>query len=715
MDPLGLCLIRASGLLDRPMSRAAVDAVRRDARASLSLEEAVTAAGNAGIVAAPGPLSIARIDTSHLPAIAFLKGGRVVVLEARGPNGTFRIWDPATEQAQDWAAQELDQHYDGHLLLMRATETFAETDSAGQLQTGHWFRGPLWSNRWTYVQVAIAALATNVLGLVSSIFIMVVYDRILPNEAISSLIALAGGVALALLFDLAIRSLRALFIDHAGRRADRTIGRRVFDQLLNMRLSERKGASGDLVATLREFDSLRDVFTSATLVALVDLPFILLFIWVIWLVAGPLAAVPAIIVPLVIVMGLLLQPALSRLVEKSFRDGQAKQTVLVEAVSGLETIKASGADRAMRARWDAALTRGSDHSLRTRGLTQAAMNVTNFLQQSSQVAIVVWGVFLIAEGSLSMGALIAGVILTGRCLAPLGQIAQTLARLQQARAAYRALDRLMSAPVDRPLSRRYLSRPDLKGSIMFEGVSFTYPGADVPTIENVSFAIAPGERVAILGRSGSGKSTLARLLLGLYEPVSGRVLIDETDTRQIDPAELRAAMGAVLQEAWLFAGSVRDNIAVTRPAADDQEILDAAKLAGAHDFLSQHPRGYDLVLKERGESLSGGQRQMLCLARALLGGPKMLVLDEPTSAMDLQSEAALIARLKPALNGRTSVIITHRPQLLALVGRVIVMERGKIVQDVPRSEWAALRTAVKAPQRSNEELAENASQGSVNV
>ena len=331
-----------------------------------------------------------------------------------------------------------------------------------------------------------------------------------------------------------------------------------------------------------------------------------------------------------------------------------------------------------------------------RAVSQFALNATAFTQQMAQVMIVFYGVFLIMEGTVSMGALIASVILTGRTLAPLAQLAQTLTRLNQARTSYRSLDALMKADSERPEGRRWISRPRLDGRIAFENVHFAYPDAMVDTLKGVSFTIEPGEKVAILGRIGCGKSTIARMIIGLYEPKQGSVMIDGTDIRQIDPGDLRRNVGSVLQDVWLFSGTVRDNIAIGAVRPRDDDVLEAARIAGVDDFVSKHPAGYDLFLAERGEGLSGGQRQSITLARALIGRPSILLLDEPTSAMDVQNEAGVIARLREETADRTLVIVTHRTSLLELVDRVIVIDNGKVAADGPRS---ILSRGAAAPQR----------------
>jgi ATP-binding cassette, subfamily C, bacterial LapB len=685
MTALEACLLHAAALLDRPMTLAALQAAQSGAQGAVTLRDAITAAERAGLQAGFGKRKLADFDATLTPAILLLDNDRAVVLEDVAPDGTLAVFDPALGQGVGRIARnKLDTAYSGYALLLRPEHREDIALNAAGRQ-GHWFWSTLAENRWAYGQVVLAAVLANILGLSTSLFIMVVYDRVLPNEALESLIALTVGVGIALVFDFVIKSLRAGFIDRAGQRADMVMGRRIFDQILDLQMRARKGSTGALASTLREFESLRDFFTSATLVAVVDLPFILLFLFVIWVVGGPLVLVPALAVPFVLAVGISVQPILSRLAEKSFADGQSKQGVLVETLSGLETIKSAGAQRRMRARWEEAIARQSDHGLRSRAVTQFAINATAFAQQAAQVMIVFYGVFLITAGTSSMGALIASVILTGRCLAPLAQLAQTLTRFNQARMSYRSLDALMRAESERPEGRAWISRPRLEGQIRFDTVSFAYPDQSNDALRDVSFTIEPGEKVAILGRIGSGKSTIARLMLGLYPPRAGAVLVDGIDIRQIDPGDLRRNMGSVLQDVWLFTGTIRENIAIGAMRPRDADILAAAQIAGVEDFVRRHPAGYDLMLAERGEGLSGGQKQAITLARALVGRPPIVLMDEPTSSMDVQNEAAVIARLKTELAERTLVIVTHRTSLLDLVDRVIVIDQGRVVADGPKS------------------------------
>jgi ATP-binding cassette subfamily C protein LapB len=695
-------LLDASAALECQLTHAMVFNAVSDPNGFLTIPDALSLAEANGVIAAFGKRALGKFDSTLTPSILMLNDNRAVVLH-KVVGTTLVIHDPElgaglTEIAQD----KLAQAYSGYAILMRRDHS--EDLTQRNARRGHWFWAPLAANRWSYVQVVMAAVLTSILGLSTSIFTMVVYDRILPNEATESLVALTIGIGIALSFDFLIKMLRASFVDSAGERADLLMGRRIFDQLLNLQMAERRGSTGAMANTLREFETLRDFFTSATIVAVVDLPFIALFIFVIHLIGGPLALIPAVAVPVVLLLGIAVQPFLGRLARNSAQDGQSKQSVLTETLMGLETIKASGASRHMRARWEQAIARQSRHGGQSRAITQFAMNATAFTQQLSQVMIVFYGVFLISEGVTSMGALIASVILTGRCLAPLAQLAQTLTRINQARTSYRNLDAMMTSESERPENRNWISRPVMQGKITFDDVRFTYPDQLVETLKGVSFTIEPGEKVAILGRIGSGKSTVGRMLLGLYQPSQGAVRVDDVDIRQIDPGDLRRNIGSVLQDIWLFTGTLRENIAIGGIRPSDAAVLEASRIAGVEEFVARHPSGYDMPLGEKGEGLSGGQRQAITLARALVGDPPILMFDEPTSSMDVQKEAQVIRNLMQTQKDKTMVLITHRTSLLDLVDRVIVIGDGVVQADGPKSilqrdASAAPRSATSADSR----------------
>jgi len=547
-----------------------------------------------------------------------------------------------------------------------------------------WLTEPMQRNRAIYAKVALAATVINLFGIVTSLFTMTVYDRVLPNNATSSLIALTIGLAIVVIFDFVLRTLRAYFADIAGARIDEEIGDTVFRRLLAIRMDVRSGSTGSLAAMMRELESLRDFFASMTLTALVDLPFILLTLGVIAIIGGPLVFVPLLMVPLVIIVSLLAQPALDRLSARAMQQAQLKQAVLVEAIGGLETVKANNAAPLLNARWQAAMEKHSHISLNQRLVSTFAVNIAVIANTISYAGVVVAGVGMIASQNLTMGGLIACSILAGRAVAPLGQIAQLMTRLTQARTAYAQINGLLEHPPEGPAETAIA--PKVTGQIELRKVSFRYPGQAEAALNDVSLRIRPGEKIAILGRMGSGKSTIARLIMGLYTPADGLVLVDGTDMKQIDLAAFRARIGVALQESVLLSGSIRDNIVLGREQVDDAEMLRAAEVSGAHDFIGVMANGYDLVLADRGESLSGGQRQAIAMARALAGSPPLLVFDEPTSAMDVQTEARLIKRLAAELADRTLVLITHRPPMLRLVDRVIIMEAGRIVADGPRDE-----------------------------
>jgi ATP-binding cassette, subfamily C, bacterial LapB len=553
---------------------------------------------------------------------------------------------------------------------------------------GAWIAAPMLANRGVYIKVAVAAALINLFGIITSLFTMTVYDRVIPNNATSSLIALSIGLGIVIIFDFLLRTLRAYFADVAGAAIDQEVGETVFAKLLAFRLDQRSGSTGGLASLMRELETLRDFFASATLTALVDLPFILVTLIMIAVIGGSLVFVPLLMVPLVMLTALATQPALDRLAAQSMMQAMEKQAVLVETIGGLETVKASGAGTLLGARWRDAMARHSEVSLRQRLVSAIALNTAVIANTISYAGVVVVGVGLIADGSLSTGGLIACSILAGRAVAPLAQIAQLLTRLNQTRTAYRQINGLMETPSEGK-AETPLRPGKIEGKIEFRSVDFRYPGQAEKALSGVSFTINPGERVAILGRVGSGKSTIARLILGLFPPEEGLVLLDGTDLHQFDLGALRSHFGVALQDNVLLSGSVRDNIRLDRADIDDDELLRVAKISGAHDFVGRIANGYDLQLADRGDSLSGGQRQAIAMARALAGKPPLLLFDEPTSAMDVQTETNLIGALETETRGRTLILITHRPTMLRLVDRVIILDQGRIVTDGPRDSILA--------------------------
>jgi ATP-binding cassette subfamily C protein LapB len=546
-----------------------------------------------------------------------------------------------------------------------------------------WLMEPMRANRATYWKVALAAVFINIFGLLTSLFTMTVYDRVVPNNATSSLVALTIGLGIVIIFDFILKLLRAYFVDHAGAQIDRDIGEAVFERLLAMRLELKKGSTGALAGMMRELEALRDFFASATLTAVVDVPFILLTLLIVWIIGGPVVIVPALMVPLVIMIGWLTHPAMERLSARSMGEGLLKQSVLVEAIGGLETVKTSGAAPLLSRRWLRAVQQHSDSSLRQRLVGAIGVTFATSAGTISYAGVVIVGVHLIAVRELTMGGLIACSILAGRAIAPLAQISQLMSRLTTTRTAYRQINEMMQMPTEGPEGDA-LTLSAVDGKIEFRNVGFRYPGAPERALDALSFTVEAGEHVALLGRVGSGKSTIARLILGLYPPEEGLIMVDGTDIRQLDPASLRTNIGAAMQESVLLTGSVRENIALGRPGIDDEEMIRAAQISGTHQFMGQIANGYDLRLADRGEGLSGGQKQSIAIARALAGRPPILLMDEPSSAMDAQTEGALIQRLQEELKGRTLILITHRPPLLQLVQRIILMDQGKIVSDGPR-------------------------------
>ena len=683
-DPLAACLAQVTRLLGQPMSaQALLTGLPLDA-AGLSPALFARAAERAGFSARGIAIELERFPKLSLPAVLLLKERNACVLVARG-EGTAQIVTaegieknlPLAELARDYAGTAI--------AVSRAVRFEAGTGSERILAPHHWFWGTL-ARAWPlYGEVAGASVLVNIFTVLSPLFFMNVYDRVLPNKAFETFWVLALGMAVMYLFDFGLKLLRGWFIDVAGRRADMALSSALFEQVMARRLDAGSESVGMLANNVREFESLREFFTSATMTSLIDLPFVLLFIGVIALVGGwTMAAVPLVAIPIVLVMGVSLQVPLRDRIRRVFRASEAKHAILIETLGSIEAVKALGASAQMQRKWEEVVDYVAKESLGTRFLSSLAVNFSVWVQMMVGIATLAVGVYLVGENQLTTGGLIACTIIAGRALAPLSTVASLLTRYHQSMSALSALNKIMDAPRERPRDRSFVHRPALGGDIRFQDVVFKYPGSELDALAGVSFAIKEGDRVGIIGRIGSGKTTLAKLLVALYQPQGGSILVDGTDIRAIDPVDLRRAVGYLPQNIALFAGSVRDNLLVGAPGADDAAILRAASIAGLIDIVNRHPKGYDMPVGERGEALSGGQRQTVALARALITDPPILVLDEPTQSMDHTAEERLKTQMQTELAGKTIIIVTHRESLLSMINTLVVMDRGKVVAVGPK-------------------------------
>jgi len=689
-DPLLDCLVEICRLQGQPTSRAALSAglpLGTGEKARLSLDLAERAAARAGMATRLQRLAIDRIDTATLPVVLILQNNQACVLMGYSiDGGQARVLLPESGQGTVLLSREaLAARYSGVTLFVRPHFRFdARTPEARDVKARHWFWSAVLQQRFVYRDVLWAALLVNVFALAFPLFSMNVYDRVVPNHAIETLWTLSIGVLLVLGADLFIRLLRSHFVDEASARIDLQISRTLMEKVLGIRLEHRPESVGSFASNLRGFEQVRDFIASGTVAALIDLPFALLFIGVLaWI--SPWLVLPVMVAfAIIVVMGYILQHRLHALSETTYQASALRNATLIESLTGIETIKSQGAEGVVQAKWERANAFLSKTQVRMRALSSSAMYSTATLTQLVTVSMIIIGVYLIKEKDLTMGALIASSMLAARALAPAGQIVGLLMQYQGARTALESLNKIMAKPVERPLGESFIQRPQMRGDIEFRNVRFAYPNREDSAIDGMSFKITAGERVALIGRVGSGKSTIERLMMGLYQPTEGAVLIDGIDLRQLDPADVRRNMGYVSQDVTLFYGTLRENITFGLPFADDSAIVAAAELANMSEFVNRHPRGFDMPVGERGESLSGGQRQSVGLARAVLHNAPILLLDEPTSAMDFSTEAQITQKVSSFTQGKTVVLVTHRTSMLAMVDRVIVVDGGRVVADGPR-------------------------------
>ncbi len=568
-----------------------------------------------------------------------------------------------------------------------------------------WFWKVIWRFKAYYAQALLATVLVNVLALIGSLYVMNVYDRVIPNKSMETLWALSIGVTIAIVFEFIARTVRARLTDIAGKKADLIISAALFRRVMAMDLASKPVSAGSYANNLRDFEAVREFMTSATLLALVDMPFVLLFVLVMGIVAGPLAWVPSLTLPLIILMGIIVQAPLARYMSETMKEGSQRQGLAVEAVEGLETLKTNNAVHWAQTRWERFTAITALSSLKSRDLSNLVVNLTQMAQQLNTVFLVLWGTYLIHDPNpgdrITMGALIATVILSGRALAPMSQVAGLMLRYQQSRIALQGLNSVVDRPTESDPSRIYLGLTHADGSLDFENVSFKYSPDTEPALKRIQLSIRAGEKIAIIGPIGSGKSTLLRMAAGLYQPSEGQMLFDGLDARQIDPADYRSYVSLLSQQPRLFMGTLRENLELGRMDrhVSDQQLVKALSLFGVDTIARAHPRGLDMPIGEDGQGLSGGQKQIVCLTRLVLRDPKVVLLDEPTSGLDQQSEARCLRAIEDWAQDRTILIVTHRAQVLRFVTRIVVIERGQIVLDGPRDAvmQRLMAPAAKAP------------------
>lgn len=700
-DPLLSALEFLGKALGKPVNRATATAGLPLVGGKLTPELFIRAASRQGLACRIVERDLRKLRSGWLPCVLILKENGAAVLTQLGRKTSEIVVPETGDGVQQLPTKELEADYAGFVILVKSEFDFekrAQHDPVPRSRS--WFWGTLWRFRGIYARVAIASLVINCFALTSSLFIMNVYDRVVPNQAFETLYVLATGAAIVFLFDFILKMLRAHFVDRAGQRADIVLGSALFEQILGMKFAAKPASAGAFASQARAYESLREFFTSASMVALVDLPFVLFFALIVYLIGGVLALPLMLGLTLALLIGLLSQGPLSRAVKRGYQAANQRHALVVESISALEMVKGQNAESQLQTRMEDAIRESSAAEISSRGVSAFATNCTMLLQQLVSIGIVILGVYQIKEGNLTMGGMIACVILGGRGMAPLGQVASLFTRLQQSRTALQGLNQIMELPTERSEGKQRVSIEEFKPDIELKDIQLTYPNQPAPALSGLNVEVKAGERVALLGRVGSGKSTLLKLLAGLYEPEQGVVSLSGVELRQFDPSDLRQRIGYVSQQVTLFYGSVLDNLRLGAPWVSDDQVLAAVKAAGVDRFTEGHPDGIQRSVGERGELLSGGQRQAIALARALVTSPSLLLFDEPTSSMDMNSESEFVSALTKYLdeNPKTTLLLsTHKPAVLKLVDRIVVLQDGKVAADGPRDQIMGKLSQAKQP------------------
>ncbi len=641
-------------------------------------------AARAGLKSTLIKRSIEDMLSLHLPAILLLSNDNACILEKFNDDKTqAKIIYPEGDGLEQWVSvHDLENEYLGFAYILKKEFEYDKKSSRTlQLKQKHWFWSTLKLSIPIYRDVLIASFLINLFVLATPLFTMNVYDRVIPNNAEETLMVFTIGIVLVYILDFFLKFTRAYLLELAGKKSDIIMSSIIFEKVLDLKMAEHPPSVGSFANNLKDFESVRSFFTTATMTAVIDLPFAIIFLAVIYYIGGLLVFVPITTIFLILIYSFVIRKPLQESIEASHEASAKKNGILIETLQNIETVKTMRMHGKKQWEWEESTGEIAEKNLKSRLLSSSIPNVTNLFIQLNTVFVVVFGVYLIKEFELTMGGLIAIVILTSRTVAPIGQAAALISNYSDAKTAYDTLNEIISREVERPAGKEFVERPKFRGKIEFKDVCFNYPGTEVPALINVSFVIEPGEKVAIIGRIGSGKSTIAKLILKLYEPTSGKILIDDIDITQIDPADLRRFISYVPQDVHLFKGTIKENIVSSEQYPDVGDIIYAAQVSGVEEFVKTHPLGYDMPIGERGAGLSGGQRQSVGVARALMQDSSIMIMDEPTNAMDQTTEKRLMDKLKVELKEQTLVIITQKLTLLDMVDRVIVMHNSQVLLD----------------------------------
>ncbi|MEZ9597114.1 type I secretion system permease/ATPase [Shewanella sp. 10N.261.52.F9] len=646
------------------------------------------AANRAGLAAKLSRKGLDEISAIMLPCILLLKDKKACLLrELDIEKDRAVIQLPETGGKETLSIEDLEALYVGYLFLVKQ-EYRGDMGLDVHLHDSkvHWLWQTVKDSAPIYRDALIASVLVNLFALVSPLFIMNVYDKVVPNLAFDSLWVLAIGAGIAYIFDLIMRQLRSYLIDVAGKKVDIIVSSRLFAKAIGIPLEKRSPSVGGMAKQLGEFDSIRDILTSATITTLVDLPFALFFLTIIYIVAGDLAIIPLLGSIIIITYTLIMQPKLKAAIDESNKFSGLKHGHLIESLASIESIKSSGAEGLVQKSWQQMIGHTANWQLKCKKITTSVTNVATFVVQTSVIFVVILGVYRVSENEISMGGIIAAVILSSRAISPMAQLAGLMTRGNQTASALRQLDELMTQEDEFENKGHLVSRQRLLGQISAHHVGFSYSGSERPILHPLSMNIDPGERIAIIGRNGSGKSTLAKLLVGLFQPTKGSLTYDGLDSAQIHPSDLRRNFGYLPQDITLFHGTIRDNILFGTRQVTEHQLIRAVQLSGVNLFTNLETEGLDQQVGEGGRELSRGQRQTIALARATLNDPPVLLMDEPTASLDARAEKQFINAMHNVSKDRTLLLITHKMHLLNLVDRIIVLDRGHIVADGPKAE-----------------------------